>query len=111
MPDAIDKAPYLQALETVKKVKPEANFMTVEISNLTLLLQHTEGLQLIAALEKAEVFHRGWGSPAKLSPINTSNIEIKLIGAARVRLARMSQLMNIPLDDLENQLDTHKIPL
>lgn len=97
------KEDLLKAIEKVEHGSLDPSYISFRFSYASdaIILPYLEGLKVLAAFENAEVYFEGYSSqPAKVKPLDRDSLKYETITSREVKLMKMSQLLDIPLCQL-----------
>jgi hypothetical protein len=87
--------------ETMKKVVADTkankeNFMIVELSyDKKLILPYADGIQLMAAFQKAELLTEDYGKPPRISGLHNNEVKVSLLSQKFYQLYKISELLKL----------------
>jgi hypothetical protein len=96
-------------LEAKKKLKakPDSNMMAIKLDYGTfLLLPYQAGLNLLAALEHAEIMESRYGSRPTIKPFDKDRFETQTWSAQEILRTRLAQLLDVSPSDLPESVLT-----
>lgn len=97
------KAAVAQVKNDAKNIPPGYVKVEINLNYASLILTHKKGLELLAALEGAELFDRNYGAKPSLKPVG-GEVTTAFFPHTEYELIRAAILLNISLDDLRQAM-------
>ncbi len=97
------KAAVAQVKNAAKSIPPGYMKVEINLNYASLILTHKKGLELLAALEGAELYERNFGAKPSLKPLG-GEVGTVFFPQTEYELVRAAILLNIGLDDLRQAM-------
>lgn len=91
------------ARETTEKTALKPNYLLLDFGySSKLIVPYKKGLEIVAALDHAEVFNRTYSEPDVISPLEEDTLKTTVISHSNYVLIKMANLLNITVDELKD---------
>lgn len=97
------KAAVAQARIDAKSIPTGYMKVEINLNYASLILTHKKGLELLAALEGAELYDRNYGAKPSLKPLG-GEVATVFFPQTEYELVRTAILLNMGLDDLRQAM-------
>lgn len=98
------KSKLIAAANAVKD-EDSSSMMLLNFGGGNILVSHDAGVQIIANMKDAQQYYQGYsGTPPEVIPLTETYFTVHMISTRTVKLAKMAQLLKIPLGDLDETL-------
>jgi hypothetical protein len=99
----INKESYETALKEVRADAVHMNYMLIELSyDKEIVLPYKDGQVFVSTLSKAEVLETGYNKPARITPVERSNIKISLMSHTEYEQHKIAALLNISVQQVKD---------
>lgn len=93
----MDTTKVIQKLKAARKAT-NGGFMQITVGYTTLLVSHTAGVQIMQALENAEILQTRYSEPCTVAPAATE-VTCTPIHENQYMALKLSHVMKIPLEE------------
>ncbi len=99
----------IEATKKVKAQKPEENYLVIRLGySDKLVFPYSQGMQVITALNHAEILKDPYTEVTRISPLSKGAFEVYPMSREDYVLTKTANLLDISVEELQGQMKNAK---